>query len=194
MTVSLPTPPEAEPDLALMTRVARRDPLAERELVERLWGRVHRLARLLAGGGVDTDDATQVALMEILKSAAGFRVATSLERWADRIVVRTARRLVRREYKRRSLLARWSIPGALPWGRSGQSFDLEPLGLEAFLDRLSPDRREALVLRHALDYSVEEIAELTGAKLGTVKDRLVAARKQLRQSLEREAKRTGRPT
>jgi RNA polymerase sigma-70 factor (ECF subfamily) len=110
----------------------------------------------------------------------------SLERWADRITVRTTRRLMRREIERKSLLSRWVAPGALPWGRRDAPSP-ERLGLEAFLDRLSPERREALVMRHTLEYSVEEIAELTGAPIGTVKDRLVSARKELRRALEREA-------
>jgi DNA-directed RNA polymerase specialized sigma24 family protein len=45
----------------------------------------------------------------------------------------------------------------------------------------------AFVLRHLAEYSVEEIAELTGAPPGTVKDRLVSARKQLRTWLRRDA-------
>jgi RNA polymerase sigma-70 factor (ECF subfamily) len=169
-----------------MASVARRDPAAERALVERLSGRVRRLARLLAGTLVDPDDAARVSLLEILRSASGFRVAMSLERWADRITVRTTRRLMRREIERKSLLSRWVAPGALPWGRRDAPSP-ERLGLEAFLDRLSPERREALVMRHTLEYSVEEIAELTGAPIGTVKDRLVSARKELRRALEREA-------
>jgi RNA polymerase sigma factor (sigma-70 family) len=54
---------------------------------------------------------------------------------------------------------------------------------------LSDDRRRAFVLHHALDLSVQEIAELTGVPAGTVKDRLVTARKQLRTLLERESTR-----
>jgi DNA-directed RNA polymerase specialized sigma24 family protein len=44
----------------------------------------------------------------------------------------------------------------------------------------------ALVLRHVLGYSVEEIAELTEVSPNTVKDRLVQAREQVRKTLRRE--------
>jgi RNA polymerase sigma-70 factor (ECF subfamily) len=186
MDLPFQTPPNADPDLALMASVARREAAAERALVERLSSRVRRLARMLSGTLVDADDAAQLALLEILRSASGFRVAMSLERWADRITVRTTRRLMRRELERKGLLARWVAPGSLPWGRKEESTP-ERVGLEVFLDRLSPERREALVMRHTLEYSVEEIAELTGAPIGTVKDRLVSARKELRRALEREA-------
>jgi RNA polymerase sigma-70 factor (ECF subfamily) len=189
--VRLPLTPEGESDLDLMARVSRKDPAAERALMRRLSGRVGRLARLLSGTLVDADDAAQLSLLEILGSAGTFRIAASLVGWADRITVRTVRRLIRRELARKSLLARWVIPGELPWGRRSD-VGVEPLGLDALLTRLSPERREALVLRHALEYSVEEIAELTGAPIGTVKDRLVAARKEIRSALEREAARAAR--
>jgi RNA polymerase sigma-70 factor (ECF subfamily) len=61
------------------------------------------------------------------------------------------------------------------------------MGIDALLDRLSDERRTAFVLRHLAEYSVDEIAELTGAPPGTVKDRLVSARKQLRNWLRRDA-------
>lgn len=169
-----------------MASVARREPAAERAVVERLSPRVRRLSRMLAGTLVDADDAAQMTLLEILRSASGFRVAMSLERWADRITVRTTRRLVRRELERKGLLARWVVPGSLPWGRREEASP-ERLGLDAFLDRLSPERREAIVMRHTLEYSVEEIAELTGAPIGTVKDRLVSARRELKRAIERDA-------
>jgi RNA polymerase sigma-70 factor (ECF subfamily) len=185
--VSLASPPTAESDLALMSLVARQDARAQRLLVERLTQRVRRITRLLSGASVDPDDAAQLSLLEILRSADSFRVATSLERWADRISARTTLRLVRREHQRRNLLTRWLVPGSLPWGKKEEPGQGERIGLTSVLARLSPPRREALVLRHALEFSVDEIAELTGAPPGTVKDRLVAGRKQLRRLLERDA-------
>lgn len=182
----LASPPTAESDLALMSLVARQDARAQRILVERLSERVRRVTRLLCGASVDPDDAAQLSLIEILRSAEGFRVATSLERWADRISARTTLRLVRREHQRRNLLTRWLVPGSLPWGRKDEPGSSERLGLDAVLERLPLVRREALVLRHALEFSVDEIAELTGTPPGTVKDRLVAGRKQLRRWLERD--------
>lgn len=176
-------------DVELMAAVAARDPVAQREVLARLGGRVRKVTALLCRDGADADDAAQVALLTILKSAGGFRIDTSLERWAERITVRTTLRSNRRERNRRSLLERWLAPGRPAWGADTGG---EPLGLEALFERLSPDRRRAFVLHHALGYTIEEIAELSGAPLGTVKDRLVTARRELRNMLEREARRAGR--
>jgi DNA-directed RNA polymerase specialized sigma24 family protein len=48
------------------------------------------------------------------------------------------------------------------------------------------------VLHHALGYTIEEIAELSEAPVGTVKDRLVTARRELRAMLERDVRRENR--
>ena len=42
------------------------------------------------------------------------------------------------------------------------------------------------MLRHVLEYSVREIAQMVEAPEGTVKDRLVSARKQVRKMIQRE--------
>jgi RNA polymerase sigma-70 factor (ECF subfamily) len=54
------------------------------------------------------------------------------------------------------------------------------------LGRLSPERRSVLVLRLVHGYAVDEIAELTGAPLNTVRDRLARGRRQLRGMLEKD--------
>jgi RNA polymerase sigma-70 factor (ECF subfamily) len=185
----LSTSHTAEADVPLMEAVAASDPRAQATVVERLAPRVRRLCRLLCRSAADADDAAQVALIEILRSASTFRVASSLEHWADRIAARAALRVARRARTEQGFLRRWLSPGTLPWGGTSSVSAGEAINLDILLERLSDERRRAFVLHHALDLSVQEIAELTGAPAGTVKDRLVTARKQLRALLERETMR-----
>src|SRR5688572_16542621 len=77
------TTPDTQADVKLMAAVAAKDPAAERELALRLGPRVRRITGLLCQAPADADDAAQTALIEILRSAGGFRFATSLERWAE---------------------------------------------------------------------------------------------------------------
>lgn len=176
-------------DVELMAAVAAREPAAQREVLNRLGGRVRKLTGLLCRERADADDAAQASLIAILKSADGFRVATSLERWAERITIRTTLRASRREKARRTLLERWLAPNRSPWGENARG---EPLGLDALFERLSPERRRAFVLHHALGYTIDEIAELSETPVGTVKDRLVTARRELRGMLERDTRRGDR--
>src|SRR5262244_3491382 len=84
-----------------MARVASGDRSAQCALAARLSGRVRRVSRSLLRDAADADDAAQGALLEILRSAGSYKGLGSVERWADRVVVRTAALVVR---KRRRLL------------------------------------------------------------------------------------------
>lgn len=171
-----------------MKLAAGGDAHAQRVLAHRLAPRVQRLARRLLRSAADADDAAQIALMEILRSAEGYRDEASIERWADRIAVRTTLRHAR-DQRRRGLL---SFGGDEADELPGEPVQLEatreetPRALEEYLAELPAQRREVLVLKHALGYSTEEIAELIDKPVGTIKDRLVAARKQLRKTILRE--------
>ena len=179
----------AQSDLALMKLVAGGDAHAQRVLAHRLAPRVQRVARRLLSNAADADDAAQVALMEILRSAQSYREEASVERWADRITVRTSLRHVREQRRRGWLFGRDDDEP-----RGAGRFELEvngtreetPRRLEEYLAELPLARREVLVLKHALGYTTDEIAELVDKPIGTIKDRLVAARKQIRRSILRE--------
>lgn len=66
--------------------------------------------------------------------------------------------------------------------------------IQAALDGLPDEQREALLLRHTLGFSIAEIAELTGSGHETVKSRLRYATSRMRERLrnEREISRTSR--
>ena len=52
------------------------------------------------------------------------------------------------------------------------------------ISRLSPEAREVVMLRDIEGYSYEEISEITGLGIGTVKSRINRARSQLREMLK----------
>jgi DNA-directed RNA polymerase specialized sigma24 family protein len=54
--------------------VADQDAAAQAALVERLSARVLRVSRLLCRSQADAEDAAQLSLLEILRSAERFRV------------------------------------------------------------------------------------------------------------------------
>jgi len=55
--------------------------------------------------------------------------------------------------------------------------------IEAALERINPIFREAVVLRDITDLAYEEIAEVLGVSLGTVKSRILRGREALREEL-----------
>ena len=60
--------------------------------------------------------------------------------------------------------------------------------LEAYIDRLSPDQREVLLLRHETDLTFREIAELTGCSINTALGRMRYALINLRKMMEASKK------
>jgi RNA polymerase sigma-70 factor (ECF subfamily) len=173
-------PSFSEPDV-LDADSAPNDFRAQRAGLERLTSRVRRIARLLLQDRDDADDAAQVALLKILDFPNLRQPSETLEEWADRVAVGVALQYSKRERRRRNLLHRWLVPGRMPWGQDTQSYPIEGPGVEEAIRGLSPPQREAFVLRHMLEYTVPEIAELTQTPAGTIKNRLLAARKALRQ-------------
>ena len=57
--------------------------------------------------------------------------------------------------------------------------------IEEVVAQLSPAYRELILLRHSHDLSYDEIAEVTGLPLGTVKNRIFRAREAMREELTR---------
>ena len=148
--------------------------------------RIARIARALLRHAADADDATQASLLEILRCADTHRGEGSFEAWADRITVRTTLRLARQR-RVRSLRIDETEPDALAAGPPDTSLrEGLPRDVAEYLAELPETRRTALVLRHALGYSIEEVAELTGVSPNTVKDRLLAAREQVRKRVRQE--------
>ncbi len=181
-------PRAAREDLTLMELVAAQKPLAQTQLIRRLMGRVQRATRALLRDQADADDATQLCLIELLKSAKSYRGEGSLESWSDRIVVRTTMRYIRTRSRAAERVAGGADPDALASkaGTGGALQEQLPRTVPEYLEQLSANRRTALVLRHVLGHSVAEIAEITGVSPNTVKDRLLTARREFRRMIRRD--------
>jgi RNA polymerase sigma-70 factor, ECF subfamily len=170
-------------DKALMQRVASSDSSAWSQVATRLLPRVRMVARGLLRSDADAADATQNALLEVLRSAGNFRGESSLETWADRITVRVSLRAARRRGRESVDLEAVPEPATAPEERPSE---LLPRPLLEYLDRLSPARREVLTLRYMLDYSVIEISETLSVPRDTIKYRLKQALSELRGHVRRD--------
>lgn len=173
--------PEHAEDVDLMTLVAAADRSAQRALDGRLRARSLRIARSLLRNEADATDASQNSMLEIFRSAKNYRGESSLERWADRIVVRTTMRALA---ERRSRLT--ALDGAVSPDDLAAPMPDTASSVADFLEQLPQAMRTALVLKYGLEYSVEEIATATGVSVNTVKDRLLRAKQAMRRMVRRE--------
>jgi RNA polymerase sigma-70 factor, ECF subfamily len=173
--------PNAAEDRALARAAATGDRRARAALIDRLMDRIRRTASYMVSSRAEAEDLAQIALLEVLGSAGSFRGESSLDQWADRIVVRVISQHFRKRTRREGLFSRFFHPPS-PTNTLEKEISLkEARGrITHHLDALTPDRRTAFVLHHVLDYSVEEISDLTDAPVNTVRGRLREGRKQLR--------------
>ena len=165
------------------------DPVAIRRLADLLLDRVALTVRYLVGADSDADDYVQMAMMEILRSVGSFRGESSLETWAEKIAVRTAMRHLKHRRWRGQIVELDPAPDGVSLAvgadrRLAQASLADRL--TSIVGTLTPERREVVTLRLVLGHSIEEISELTGAKINTVRDRLAVARRQLRSKIARD--------
>jgi RNA polymerase sigma-70 factor (ECF subfamily) len=168
----------------LVSRALAGESRARRQIVEQLSRRVRGIALSILGNPSDAEDATQNIFLELFQSLPTFK-GENLAPWADSIAVRTA---VRHARQRRVRSARDASldPEQLPLEAASPPEHRVPRAIIEYLGELPETRRVALVLRHVMGYSVEEIAELTEVSPNTVKDRLHHAREHVRKTLRRE--------
>lgn len=132
-------------------------------------------------------DAVQEAWADILKGLGRLDDVRVFPAWAYRIVTRRAADVIRRRQRDRRLGAAYAAE--LKAGEDCASpveAGADAPALNAAMAALPPDQRAAVALFYIEDFSVAEVAAAMGVPAGTVKTRLMHARRKLRAMLEGE--------
>lgn len=162
------------------------EPKAQAWLVARLLPRVRKIARAFLKHSADADDAAQLALLEILRSASTYRGEASVEGWAKCIAVRAVLRFAQEERRRDRLIDRNESGEDETAPSDERASEALPRELRAYLEELAEPQRNALILHHALGHSVDEIAEMTDVSPETVKSRLRLGTAALRKKVQQD--------
>lgn len=174
-------------DLALMRAVVDGDGRSQRELLVRLLPHLRAVSRAMLGTSADAEDAAQTAALNVLERAASYRGEAKVERWARTVATTTCIDLLRRRSRLREVGAdegAESVEAVVdPRSRPG---DALPRSVHSYLAELPEAQRQVVVLRHVLEYTVAEIAELLGLPFDTTKSRLLYGRRALRKAIRRD--------
>ena len=199
VTMGLVSPPVRRPDDAAGDAdVMRRIKAGERTAIDDLYERFRRpafaLARRILGDDVLAEDVLQEVFLSIWRDPGAFdRGRGSVASWLLAVVHHKAVDAVRREesQRRRQTLAEEEMALAEPvatrdveeeaWSR------VVAEQVRTALGALSSSQREALTLAYYGGYTQREVAALTGTPLGTVKTRMLAGMRRLRQELATDA-------
>lgn len=169
----------------LVVKAAAGGPGAFDPLFARWHGRFLRHAWRLIGEEELARDAVQEAWAEIARGLPALRERAAFPAWAYRIVTRRCAKTVRRLQKqRRADAALEAEPAPAPDETSAADRRLDRRAVAAALARLPKEQRAAIDLFYLDGLSVAEIAVALDAPIGTVKTRLMHARRKLRADIE----------
>jgi RNA polymerase sigma-70 factor, ECF subfamily len=134
-------------------------------------------------------DAVQEAFIKAYRNLHGFR-GEAFKAWVTRIAINAATDILR-ERKRRPVdhYPEWEDDAWQP--PSGEADDPEHevtrrargRALAVAMERITPDQRAAILLFDVEGYDYQEIADLMGVELGTIKSRIHRGRLALRELL-----------
>src|SRR5664279_4576666 len=184
-----------DPDSSLVSRCLRGDETAWEELVRLNTRKVYGLCYRFTGSGSEAQDLTQEVFLRIFRTLRTFRSQEgSFGTWLARVT----RNLLIDHYRRtRQERVTDSIEEQLPMleeaGAAAAPRPDQALAgreasqiLQATLQRLSPDLREAVILRDLQEMEYREIAEVLDIPEGTVKSRINRGRAELARLLRRQ--------
>jgi RNA polymerase sigma-70 factor, ECF subfamily len=173
-------------DPVLVTRAKDGDPQALEALLTRHQPRVERLARHILRDPDDGNDAAQEALAKVCVRLKQFRGGAQFSTWLHRLVVNTCLDAVERRRARvHEPLSEHFQSDDDPARDAGISELRRELC--AALGEVSPQQAQVVLLKDALGYSFEEIAEAAGMPVGTAKCHAHRGRARLSEHLEEPA-------
>jgi len=181
-------------DQRLIAKCLDGDSVAFGALVRRYQDRLYNTVYRLVDNAEDAADVVQDAFLNAYQSLEGFKGDSQFFTWLYRIAVNTA---ISHKRKQRVLLS-------IDAGRNGAT-SVQPLDESEYsrpghaleqaeqhqrvhraLQQLSSEHRAVLILKDMEGQKYEEMADVLGVPIGTIRSRLHRARAELRELLEKE--------
>jgi len=166
----------------------RRDAFGE--LVSRYQARLYNAALRLVQSPDDAADVVQDAFLNAYQSLHTFKGDAEFFTWLYRIAFNTAISLKRKKRPTLSLESQSGETGIDPddpseYVKPGAALERteDERQLSEAIGRLSPEHREVLLLKDIEGMKYEDIAEILGVPIGTIRSRLHRARLELRDLL-----------
>jgi RNA polymerase sigma-70 factor, ECF subfamily len=138
----------------------------------------------LSHNSADADDLVQETLIKAWANRDKFQPGTNLRAWLFTILRNTYYTAVAK--KRREVADEDGKHAATLSSPPTQDWSVAIRSLQAALQRLPNEHREALVLVGAAGLTYEEAAEICGCALGTIKSRVNRARAKLMKIMDAE--------
>jgi len=185
--------PDTEPDALLVERTKRGDVKAFEMLVVKYQRRIERLIGRMVRDVDLVQDIAQETFIRAYRALPKFRGESAFYTWLYRIAVNTAKKALV-DLKRDPLVTQAAmvnhddgdetsrVENELTDGETPESLLASKevaAAVNAAIDALSEDLRQAIVLREIEGLSYEEIAAVMNCPIGTVRSRIFRARESI---------------
>ncbi len=190
-------------DRLLVDRFKGGDEAAFNEMVSRYWDRIYGMVHQLLRNQQDAEEVTQDAFIRAHRGLANFRGDSAFSTWLYQIATNLARNRYWYWWRRKRdktvsfdqpvsadndtplsevFEAEMDTPGDITVTQ--ELVDHIALGME----KISAKHREILILRNVKNMAYEDIADVLGISVGTVKSRIARARESLRATIGEDFK------
>jgi len=188
-----PTPDDA----ALVRAFQAGDTDVFDELVLRHKDNIFNLCYRFLGDYHEANDSAQDVFIKVYRSLKKFRFQSSFSTWLYRVAVNTCKNRIKSlDYRFKKRMRR--LDSHDPTNGSNPSLEFadespspmaelekkeRSLLVQKAVESLPGSKRTMIILRHIEGLSYDEISDITGCNLGTVKSKLARARSDLRKKL-----------
>lgn len=173
----------SDDDRSLVRAAQAGDRQALEQLLRAHQPRIYAICRRITGNEADALDATQEALISLVRGLARFDGRSAFSTWAYRVATNRCLDELRRRSRRPvvGLDERGGevVDHADPRATDPADAAADGLEVDAALATLAPEFRAAVVLRDLCQLDYAEIAEVLEIPPGTVRSRIARGRAQL---------------
>ena len=181
------------PDLDLVERHRYGDAAAFEEVYARFVSLVYNLCLRMSGSAEEAEDLTQEIFLRIHRHLSRFNGKSSLKTWIYRVTLNYCRSKlsVKKHRYPTTPLAEECEEGGVHLMDQGRGPEESALARDTArhvgfaLRQVKPKFREAVVLRDIEGMSYDEIADILGVRIGTVRSRIARGRERLKTVLEK---------
>ncbi len=177
-----------ETDNELVAKSLQGNEKAFRELIERYHRTAFAAVRGVLGDRDEVEDVLQMAYIKVYRGLAGFRGDARFSTWVFQIARNEAINVVKKRRLDTTPIEDVIVaaPDRLSPEAVAQQSDAGEQ-LETAMQRLDENQKMALELRYMGERSYDEIAELMGVPLGTVKTYIHRGKAELKKVMDRRA-------
>ena len=176
-----------EADEQLLQRIAGGDQVALRAFYERFHGAVYQFSLRILHNAADAADVLNLVMLEVWQRAGSFTGQSQVRTWLFSIARNKSVDLLRRKRPVEPFEDAMLEPDGEGFCEHVARLELQQQGAQVrqCLDRLKDSHRQVVYLTFFEGMAYPDIAEIMHIPLGTVKTRMLHAKQQLLQCLER---------